>query len=733
MMESTPLVSVGSIVKVKPHMNSHGGKKGVVTKLTQSGKMVRVRLQGCSTERTMLISSVECAIVKGFGLRQTAQVPLMTPELKDRLTEQFDEFKAASHAVSMKQREFRPPTWLGEVADEVARTPLSFAVRHQRQMQEREAKLAETTRAIMSKKKPKEPAQTQDDPMMLRSWEHASQFLQQRLANGSRKDDEALAIALDSTVGLLANRDGVDSLVENGIKPLLAMAESQYVEIQRDAAAALYSLSINDDNKIKFLKTKALATLVKMAKSTDLDIRMYLSGAMYRLAMEPEIKRPFVHENVLIPLVDFILNSPSSGIGRDVQRHAVWAIKELVENRENRREVLDYDCDLLKAIFEALKHPDGRVRYCATYSLDSLATYVENKTKMLDAGCLGRLINLIKQKSKDGTLRRAAALCLKKLLDFDAVEATGALVDEKYIREFSSVDTLQALLGVVATERTDLDTLLFVVQTLQAILQAAGSYQATVRKRTFELEGLRIVLEQLERLSSAETPTAAIVEAQKGFLAYLTLLLKTASKAVLLDIFNMGQITTILTLCKSSRKGVRRSGARILARLSTLEESKLRMAQEPETVPLVLAMAKLSDYSTQSTAAKTLAELCEAPSNRLLLGELRVLPTMVDLIQQGDSQIQFDCVRGIADLSEAVDNRLEITFLCLAEIVNLLESEEENVQKKCDPCMCKSCCSRWSSFRCGHSWRRRAIWCTSTAKFCAVNRRGHGTIEDRRG
>ena len=45
---------------------------------------------------------------------------------------------------------------------------------------------------------------------------------------------------------------------------------------------------------------------------------------------------------------------------------------------------------------------------------------------MLDAGCLMRLIAIIRQKSKDTALRRAGALCLRRLLDFDAIEATGA-------------------------------------------------------------------------------------------------------------------------------------------------------------------------------------------------------------------------------------------------------------------------------------------------------------------
>lgn len=42
-------------------------------------------------------------------------------------------------------------------------------------------------------------------------------------------------------------------IAERGIKPLMGMAESRYKEIQRDAAAALYSLSISDSNKVAFM------------------------------------------------------------------------------------------------------------------------------------------------------------------------------------------------------------------------------------------------------------------------------------------------------------------------------------------------------------------------------------------------------------------------------------------------------------------------------------------------
>ena len=72
----------------------------------------------------------------------------------------------------------------------------------------------------------------------------------------------------------------VDELAEHGIKPLMVMADSRYTEIQRDAAAALYSLAISDKNKAAFLEARALETLVKLANVNDLDIRRNVAGAV---------------------------------------------------------------------------------------------------------------------------------------------------------------------------------------------------------------------------------------------------------------------------------------------------------------------------------------------------------------------------------------------------------------------------------------------------------------------
>ena len=107
--------------------------------------------------------------------------------------------------------------------------------------------------------------------------------------------------------------------------------------MQRDVAAALYSLSIAEENKPAFVEAQALETLIAMAQSKDPDIRRNIAGAMYRLSMCTSIKRPFVELGVLRPLLVLAQGSKD----REVQRYSMLAIKELCEKRANHSDIID--------------------------------------------------------------------------------------------------------------------------------------------------------------------------------------------------------------------------------------------------------------------------------------------------------------------------------------------------------------------------------------------------------
>eukprot|EP01047_Picozoa_sp_COSAG01_P048176 COSAG01_NODE_4669_length_4833_cov_2.424377_4_plen_295_part_00 len=169
--------------------------------------------------------------------------------------------------------------------------------------------------------------------LVLRSVEHASLSLQlalQREAAETMKQEkqEKKKMSADIVAGLGGGADTVKAEGRGGvtacIRALNELAQSNYIENQRDVAAALYSLSINEENKPAFIEANSLSTLIKLAEAKDPDIRRKVAGSMYHLSMSRKVKRPFVKLGALKPLLAFSVSKDS-----EIQRYSMYAIKEL--------------------------------------------------------------------------------------------------------------------------------------------------------------------------------------------------------------------------------------------------------------------------------------------------------------------------------------------------------------------------------------------------------------------
>ena len=711
-MDAYQVPTVGSVVEFKPHRSAHAGKQGVVTKVTTSRPpSVRVRLLGHekhagATEKLVLASAVTPVRARGTT---ASDMMLMDSGMAAALHDRFADLRAEAQGSALKQNAHFPPSWVTEVHAKAERMPKAFVARHElektlgvphRGGRRDDADL--TTEEFTSTCKGLNPSYTKDQlqafarveparnrrehdqgarqrvpdkshgggeseeeeeeigehELRLSSVEHASWQLQRRLRSGQKHDEEQLSRAVKQAESILSGqRHGEDNLTEKGIKPLVLMSESRYLVIQRDAAVALYSLSINDDNKPKFLKSKALKALVRLAESDDTDIRLNVSGACYRLSMCNEIKRPFVQEGILNGLIRF-LSSPPTHVGREIQRYAMQAVSELVENKENRKSVLD-EADILPPVFDVLVHQDSRVRRLAAWTLETLAAEDTNKIRMLKSGALDRIISVCRLKNVE--MRRSAASCMAQLTNFSNIiadpELKVAVPKEPSVQSLIDAKTIKCLLEMLEPDsswETDPAVVVHSCETIKNIVEVMGKSSTT---RILQHDALPVMLEQAGKLNTAENATAETVSALSTLVDTLAILYKSASGQKLRE--SVVHIGTVLSLCKSTNSRIRRGGARMLEQISTLEESKVAMAQDPATVPLLLSLFKF-DYNTQITAARTLAELAEAPRNRPMLVAMGCVPCIIEYLPQGDEEMQFELARALADLAMAVDNRQSI-------------------------------------------------------------------------
>ena len=504
----------------------------------------------------------------------------------------------------------------------------------------------------------------------LHSDEHVSRRLAQRLEHGQVKDDAKLARAIDhsnSTGSASANL-----LAERGIKPLMGMAESPYREIQRDVAAALYSLSISDKNKVAFMEAKALETLVNLAESPDADIRRNVAGAMYRLAMDKRIKRPFVTKaGVLTPLLTFLASE-----NRDVHRHGIMCLRELCESKDNRSDLFEQCGDapgLLNSVFRLMNNVDPRVRRQAGATLVALLGESHNKIVMLDNGSLPRLVALLR--SRDSQLRRLAVDCLVHITKLQDIHPQPL----DHCHMVRSDEVLIAIVEVLGAE-TDAELLLGLLKSITSLVGLVRHDAKRLKQRLCDFGLVDRLLDQAKRLVLAEQQTASSLDLVAQVVKMLALH-ANRSKAVLEIIHATGHERTVVLLCKSQERKVRRGAARLLGRLSTLVAWKRSVGSDPDLLPLLLSMCKIDDTTIQVAACQIIAEISELPTNRVAMVSAGVLPALSSLLRLDDSRVHRDAMRAMAALAEAVDNRVSMSYRAVESIASMLFNEDQAAQE----------------------------------------------------
>ena len=537
------------------------------------------------------------------------------------------------------------------------------------------------------------------DGLRLVSLEHVKGGMLYRLGKGQERDDlhvqqsrtvspmpvspvdidakSSLCLNLNTCGGCAQSVDNAGSLknVAQSLRKLVEMSDSKYSEIQRDVAAALYSLSINEANKVAFTEIRddagraagveVLPIIVKMAKSKDLDTMRNMTGVIYRLSMCPQLKRRFVKFGVLKPLLNLARSKE-----RDVKRYAVAALKELCESAANRTDMLE--ANALPSLFELTRNTDSRVRALSIWTLEALSEGAVNREKMIDGGALPRVLLLLLH--NDVQLRRGAAICLHRL------SISEHRTPDHHREELTKPDTLKSVvLALKPSKDMPLDSAMFSALLLTIkTLKGAG-----VKKVVIKCGGLGYLWAHARVLGSIDSKEPVIGETKQLLHETLsTLLFLMKSLSGIIGTFERGNMNTLLQLCKHHDKKARRQAAKILSRLSTVPESKTRMVEDPPCMTLLMTMMRHHDDHIRFTAAKIIAELAEEPTNRRLCpGDAMhgVLEPLKHLALEGDTDVQFEVARALADFAEAVDNRKMIAYGALDEIVHMLQVRQDDI------------------------------------------------------
>eukprot|EP01051_Picozoa_sp_SAG22_P003574 SAG22_NODE_176_length_16162_cov_30.625910_7_plen_659_part_00 len=362
--------------------------------------------------------------------------------------------------------------------------------------------------------------------------------------------------------------------------------------------------------------------------------------------------------------------------GFSIKANVMSTIKELCELHSTKLQVTQYEAGkLIPVVFACSLASEGgtarELRRESIWTLSALLEGDESKMSMIDADALQQFNALLR--STDAELRRGAGHCVQTLASM------GSHVHPKYHAAVRSHSLLRTVIDVFKT-RNDTDFDLIALGILNAAVRfGEGSLGARrqVRMMVGKLGGIEHMLDRALTLVLGGGDSLTDVTILRELTNVLLLYVRGAG--VMRLVIKQDHMRTFMELARSSDSKVRRGGATMLSRISTLPEAKQRMVTEEQTLPLLLSMVSPHDYRVNRTTAKVLAELSEAWQNRVPLVNAGVLSAFSLLIGGGESKVQFECARALGDISEAVENRSRVAHEVLADLQDMLASEDLRV------------------------------------------------------
>lgn len=235
-------------------------------------------------------------------------------------------------------------------------------------------------------------------------------------ASGSHSSTGGVSRRAADTITNLAHENvGIKNRVrfEEGIRPLIALLESEDPKVQRAAAAALRTLAFkNEENKVEIVEGDALPKLIFMLKSPDSGIHYEAVGVLGNLVHSTkEIKLKVLKVGALQPVIGLL-----SSNCMESRREAALLLGQFATTPgagDYKRKIAQRGA--LPLLIKMLDHSDPHLKEMAAFALGRLAQNSDNQAGICQAGGLQPILNLLSFSS--GNVQHNAAFALYGLAE----------------------------------------------------------------------------------------------------------------------------------------------------------------------------------------------------------------------------------------------------------------------------------------------------------------------------
>lgn len=229
---------------------------------------------------------------------------------------------------------------------------------------------------------------------------------------------EAEREAVADLLHFLENRDDVDFFKGEPLRALSTLSFSENVDLQRSAALALVEITAKDVSPVS---RDAIDCGIFLLQSNDLEVQRAAAAAIGNLAVIAHNQQLIVACGALEPLVKLMESSNA-----EVQCNAVGCITNLATHDENKGKIARSGS--LTPLTRLAKSKDLRVQRNATGALLNMTHTLDNRQHLVSAGALPILVSLLT--STDFDVQYYAATSLSNLA-VDAIHRRRLSVEDK--------------------------------------------------------------------------------------------------------------------------------------------------------------------------------------------------------------------------------------------------------------------------------------------------------------
>jgi len=436
------------------------------------------------------------------------------------------------------------------------------------------------------------------------------------------------------------------SLQAELLAPLIDLSYTEHVEVQRDAAAVLATLSVDSDNRRVLVKAGCLRPLLGLCASRDIRIRRDAWAALANLTAKEEILRRIVEINGLPQLI-----SASASQDSVIMRCTSECISNVAGSLVLRGHLVQ--AGGLQRISELITSHDSQVRRLALTSLHRLVTPGRRTKDDPEGDGFAKALHL------NGILVMLARLLIRHDVSTQSqvlsmfttiIEAND---DNRAFLADSAV--LQSLITLVG--RADQPEDMQITREAAKLFERLGA--SSELRSAMIAEGALPVILALGRVDnvSLRQSCALILE---------TLAHDYACKQAIVD---AGSTRVLSSLARSIHKRISRPASHAIEKLTQNDDIASQLMGS-QLLTTVILNCSSTDEVVQTYATDALAKMCETPGNGLVLLTKGVLPALAAPATKRSGTLTFLASKALVALaSQSEEVACELAYQGVTRVI----------------------------------------------------------------